>query len=235
MILFCFHYAGGTAAVYKQFCVGVEGCTIVPIQLPGRENRHSEPFYKNLDEAVDGCYKEIKQYIDKHNVKEYGFVAHSMGTWIAYGVYKRSLAFPPKLMILSCFPSPRYAKSEKKIWRINKRLTDLEFQDELRKWGVREIVFQDRYWNIFRGMLKADFNLFDNYDSADIIPIRIPKIVLIHSTGDQMISKEMVMDWVDIIDSESDVKFHEIHGKHLFMEDALCKKEWESIVMRSII
>ena len=43
--LFCFHYGGASASVYREWVKDLVDYTdLIAIQLPGRENRFSEPL-----------------------------------------------------------------------------------------------------------------------------------------------------------------------------------------------
>ena len=77
MILFCLPYAGGSEAMYygwkKYLDPGIE---LEAVELKGRGKRYGENFYKDLDDAVEDIYSNIK---DKIMYNEYAFFGHSMG------------------------------------------------------------------------------------------------------------------------------------------------------------
>ena len=79
--LFCFPFAGGGASIYrawgKLFGAAVEVC---PIQLPGRENRFSEPAFKDAQALAQALASQLQLYSDKPFVM-YG---HSMGALVAF-------------------------------------------------------------------------------------------------------------------------------------------------------
>src|SRR5262245_49652591 len=79
--LFCFPYAGGGASIFRTWMQGlpleVEVC---PIQLPGRENRFSEPRYINLRSLVQVLGKVISPYL----TMPFAFFGHSLGAILSF-------------------------------------------------------------------------------------------------------------------------------------------------------
>ena len=52
--LFCFHYAGGGASIFRKWYKDlIDYVELVSIQLPGREGRFNEPLLNNISEVVD--------------------------------------------------------------------------------------------------------------------------------------------------------------------------------------
>jgi medium-chain acyl-[acyl-carrier-protein] hydrolase len=79
--LFCFPHAAAGATAYfawaKQFSIESE---IIGVQLPGRENRISEPPLRTLDAILSLLMKEIRPMLDRPFV----FFGHSMGALVAF-------------------------------------------------------------------------------------------------------------------------------------------------------
>ena len=61
--LFCLPFAGGGASIYRTWgkLLGstVEVC---PVQLPGRENRFSEPAFKNAQALAQALANQLQLY-----------------------------------------------------------------------------------------------------------------------------------------------------------------------------
>ena len=225
--LFCFHYAGGNASIFKNFLKNSK-VKVIAIQLPGREELINESLLSSLDEATEYALNIINRYKDK---SKFGLLGHSMGTWLAYSVYTK-LEVKPSILILSNFPSP-FSLRNSNIWRMNKNLNDIEFQQELKKWDVSELVFQEKYWKVFKNLLRSDFSLFDNKNNLTKTNIiKDVDVVLIYGTEDKMILSEDIYSWLDII--ENNVFIHPIYGgKHLFTENYFT--EWQNIVKKYIL
>ena len=76
--MFCLPYAGGGASAYTGLLRELTDLTVVPIQLPGRENRIAEPPAFTIQEIAD----EIAPATDA----PYLLYGHSMGARIAFEV-----------------------------------------------------------------------------------------------------------------------------------------------------
>ena len=79
--LFCLPFAGGGASIYRGWgkLLGptIEVC---PIQLPGRENRFSEPAFKNAQALAQALANQLQLYSNKPFV----IYGHSMGALLAF-------------------------------------------------------------------------------------------------------------------------------------------------------
>src|SRR2546425_449199 len=79
--LFCFPYAGGGAFVFRtwpdRLPVPVEVCGV---QLPGRENRRTQPAFTRLMPLVQALMTTLYP----HLARPFAFFGHSMGAIIAF-------------------------------------------------------------------------------------------------------------------------------------------------------
>jgi medium-chain acyl-[acyl-carrier-protein] hydrolase len=84
--LICIPCAGYGASFYNdwQEMIGPE-ITILPIQLPGHENRICEPLIHNCCELASLIADEISKYVYKG---KFSLLGHSMGGILAYEVSK---------------------------------------------------------------------------------------------------------------------------------------------------
>lgn len=81
--MFCFPYAGGGASAYAgwQRRLG-DAVEVLPVRLPGREGRMTEPRFTDLTALVTDLDRELGTELDHPHVL-YG---HSMGALIAYAL-----------------------------------------------------------------------------------------------------------------------------------------------------
>lgn len=84
--LICIPYAGGGASKFigwqKEFENKIE---VLPIQLPGRENRMGEKCLTDCREVVSGIIEEILPLVKENDFSIFG---HSMGGIIGYELAK---------------------------------------------------------------------------------------------------------------------------------------------------
>jgi pyochelin biosynthetic protein PchC len=78
--LVCLPHAGGAASAYRTWLAGLgEHLNILPVQLPGRENRISTPFAEDLDTLV----ADLTRVVLRREPGEIALFGHSMGAVIA--------------------------------------------------------------------------------------------------------------------------------------------------------
>ena len=86
MRMFCFPYAGGSAATFipwvKQLPSWLE---LVAVQPPGRSSRMFEEPYQEMQLLIDDLILAFKQLIDK----PFMFFGHSLGSRVAFELSKR--------------------------------------------------------------------------------------------------------------------------------------------------
>ena len=73
--LICIPYAGGGASFYNGWQKYFQNIEVIPIQLPGRENRMGEEFLLDCKEIAHKIVEEIAPYLDNENFSIFG---HSM-------------------------------------------------------------------------------------------------------------------------------------------------------------
>jgi surfactin synthase thioesterase subunit len=84
--LFCFPYAGGGASFFRtwreRLGPDIEVCAI---QLPGREDRLTEPPFENLSSLIDVLAEVLYPYLDF----PFAFFGHSLGSLISFELTRR--------------------------------------------------------------------------------------------------------------------------------------------------
>jgi medium-chain acyl-[acyl-carrier-protein] hydrolase len=108
--LFCFHYAGGSAAMFRNWHRRLpQAIEPVAVQLPGRADRFGEPPYDDMAQLVDRLVDVIKPLLDQ----PFAFFGWSMGarvSWaLAHALRDRSMPMPRKLFVASS-EAPRTEK-----------------------------------------------------------------------------------------------------------------------------
>ncbi|WP_433728948.1 thioesterase II family protein [Actinoplanes sp. CA-051413] len=104
--LFCFHHAGGAASTFSGWRGALgEHVSVLPVQLPGRENRIREPRIRDMPALVAELDRHLGPLLDR----PYAFYGHSMGALVAYHLARlrqttgRSL---PQRLLVGAFPAP---------------------------------------------------------------------------------------------------------------------------------
>lgn len=79
--LFCFPWAGGGALPFRSWSDPLAPVAfVVPVRLPGRESRASEPAFERMEPLVDALVEQIRPFLQA----PFSFFGHSMGAGIAF-------------------------------------------------------------------------------------------------------------------------------------------------------
>src|SRR5262249_44968257 len=79
--LFCFPYAGGSAALFRAGPAALPGTVeVCPMQPPGRGARLIEPPFPRLSPLVRTLAQALVPYFDK----PFAFCGHSMGVLVGF-------------------------------------------------------------------------------------------------------------------------------------------------------
>lgn len=99
--LFCFPYSGCGASMYRSWPAAIGDIEVLPLQLPGRENRFREPHYGSYERLADDLVEGLARYLDR----PYGFFGHCGGALPAFEaavrVSERGLPLPTRLTVSS--------------------------------------------------------------------------------------------------------------------------------------
>ncbi|WP_278187600.1 thioesterase II family protein [Micromonospora sp. R77] len=106
--LFCFPHAGGAASAYRRWLRDVpDGVEILPVQLPGRENRSTETPHTDLTTLVG----ELADALAAHLCVPYALVGNSLGalvaTELARELARRGFPGPAHLVVAAAPPARR--------------------------------------------------------------------------------------------------------------------------------
>jgi medium-chain acyl-[acyl-carrier-protein] hydrolase len=163
--LFCFPHAGGGAGSYRLWPAAFpDSIEICAVQLPGREQRHSEPAIRKIGPAADAAVDAMQPYLDR----PFALFGHSMGALLAYEVARRLRAVigrEPVHLFVSGRRAPHLPARRPALHR----LPDEEFVAGLRALnGTPPEVFEHpELVRLLLPMLRADFEMVETYTKRD--------------------------------------------------------------------
>ena len=100
--LLCFPHAGGGALLYRPWVEWAPpGLAVLPVHLPGREERYREAPFRDLDSLVEALLGALEPVLGQ----PYGLFGHSMGAIVAFELARRlvaSNAAPDHLFVSAC-------------------------------------------------------------------------------------------------------------------------------------
>ncbi|ORI13517.1 thioesterase II family protein [Rhodococcus sp. 1168] len=186
----CFHHAGGSASVYRRWTES-DALTVVPVHLPGRDDRRHEPCFTNLDALVDLLEIELADEMDR----PYVLFGHSMGALVAYTLATRALEagrrLPESLVVAASSP-PHLPTLPLPL----DTLSDLEIARSLAAFGGLPPMLLERpeWLGPLLTVVKDDIRVCQSARLATGTSLPIP-IHAIGGTGDLLVAAASLTQW----------------------------------------
>ncbi|MGI5479417.1 thioesterase II family protein [Streptomyces lavendofoliae] len=211
--LLCLPYAGAGAGVYRPWYITesplLNAC---PIQVPGREEEFTEPFYADMAEASAATADRFRSTA---GTEPYLVFGHSFGAVLAYEAV-RHLADTggplPQRLVVSGSVSPRH--------RMTGRLSE---DDERAVEEVRELVGRDVeafHYPELRALLlpvmRADVALLADYAPGAVRALPVP-ITAFRGTDDARVPVPQWEDWASYTSSTFDSA--QFAGGHMYLTE----------------
>ncbi|CDH26808.1 thioesterase II family protein [Xenorhabdus bovienii] len=214
--LFCFPYAGGSAAVFRDWpSYFTEDIELIGVQYPGRAERYNEALIADCNLMVDALYQNITPLLDIPAL----FFGHSNRGLIAYELARRiQSAGSYSLSHLFLSASRSAAHRDPRIGY--SRLNDEELARELVTLNgtPAALLASQEMMALYLPVLRADFAIADNYQYCSVPQLDIPTTVL-YGTQDNSMSSDEINGWTEIIKSNVDVI--PVIGGHFFIHESL--------------
>ena len=213
--LFCFPYAGGGASIYRTWSAGLpRDIEVCAIQLPGRENRLSDPPFIRLTLLVRTLAQVLGPYLDI----PFAFFGHSMGALLSFELarhLRRQKRSGPVHLFVSGHRAPQLPDPDPPIHR----LPDPMFVAELRRLnGTPEEVLQNaELRQLVLPVLRADFAICETYDYSSEEPLDCP-IFAFGGTQDDEVSRDELGAWRE--QTSSSFRLRMFPGDHFFLHSA---------------
>jgi len=213
MRLFCFPYAGGTAAIFRAWpdlllTTSVEVCVI---HLPGRAGRLQEPPFTHLLSLVQEIAPAIRPFLDK----PFAFFGHSMGALISFELarqLRRERAPAPAQLFLSGRSAAHLPDVEPRTFD----LPEAEFIQELRRLNgtPQEVLEHPELMHLMIPLLRADFSVCQTYEYEKGPPLDSP-ITIFGGLQDFEAPRAHLEAWRE--HTSSTFKLRMLPGDHFFL------------------
>jgi surfactin synthase thioesterase subunit len=207
----CLPFAGAGASFYRPWRKLARTAEIIPVQLPGREERLAEEPYTSVAEAVDELAPEAAEVSREGN----GIVifGHSLGAVLAYELARRLDGEPGTRLVVSGSPGP--------FTRRERRATGLGDEEFLAR--VRDIAGYDHaaladaeMREILLPVLRADLAMHEDYVAEPGPPLSMP-VTAVRGRDDTLVSATQVDEWRATTTGPFDAV--ELPGGHMYLVD----------------
>lgn len=209
--LFCFPYAGGGAATFRDWCKALDAhADVVAVEYPGRGARRREAPLRRVTEIAESLIPDIISEIDG----PFALFGHSMGGLVVYELLRalRHRGFQPVCAFMSGCRPPSIKRSEKKLHE----LPDGEFVEELRKLnGTPEALLSDaELMSLAMPILRADFEAVATYSQQSEAALSCP-IFAYGGMDDDNVTLEELEGWREMTSALCTVRV--FPGDHFFL------------------
>jgi surfactin synthase thioesterase subunit len=211
--LFCFPYAGGGALIYRPWVSELPPeIDVVPVQLPGREQRLREKPFTRAGALVEAMTDALRRHFEP----PFAFFGHSMGALLSYEVAQRlrQLGAPgPLHLLVSARRAPQLPMDDEEHYHL---LPEPEFRDKLREInGTPEAVLEnEELMELLAPIIRADFELNETYDPSQKAPLDVP-ISAFGGLEDEEVEKENLEAWREA--TTGPFKLRMFPGDHFFL------------------
>lgn len=211
--LFCFSYAGGSAASYLPWQAAVDpSIEICAVQLPGRGARLAEQPYTSLPHLIEA----LAQVIGRESTLPFAFFGHSLGALVAYELARyckrNDLPLPVRLFVSGCC-APQFRRESRQLHALD----DDALIDVLRDYNGSppEVLANRELMSMLLPTIRADFALVSNYQYRPSALLTHP-ITVLAGTRDAYDTREQVDGWGK--ETSGACKVHWFEGDHFFIQ-----------------
>jgi epothilone polyketide synthase C len=233
--LFCFPFAGGGSAVYRNWAQFIDPTIeVVAIEPPGRLGRITETPIAHMKEFVERLVLEMEGLLDR----PFAFFGHCLGALTMYETTRwlihTTMARPDHLFASGARPPDRITDQGSFEERVMHDLLKLaEFRISLPAYAQPDDVFAEliRHFNIqateqllsdpelrrlMLPVVRAEFQMATNYQFVREPPWDIP-ITCFAAKGDPYVSRHHALGWGRFTNSRLQVHIRE--GAHFAVVD----------------
>ncbi len=206
--LFCFTYAGGTAAFFSEIEHELYGLELVKLEYAGHGERHKESFYMDFDELSDDMFHALQE---RYDGGDYSLFGYSMGSITLVEVLKRigasQMKKPSHLFLAAHEP---HTKTELLGFSDNE-LDEWVRERTIRFGAVPEKLLCNKvFWRTYLPIYRADYSIIGKYQFEQLnLHENIPTSVFYSETDTPL--REM-KQWERYFPCE----FYEFSGNHFF-------------------
>ncbi|MEV6850969.1 alpha/beta fold hydrolase [Actinoplanes sp. NPDC051411] len=215
LFLACLPFAGSGAGFFREWKrLGISEVDLLPVQLPGREERFPDkPFTEVADAVAELTPRILADTGDDAAIALFG---HSLGAVLAYEIARElERTGHPGLrhLFVSGSPGPHDGRAERATG-----LADKEFLAGVQRFaGYRHPAFDDpELAEVLLPVLRADVEMHENYRPSGTEPLSVP-ITALRGDHDELVSREQAAQWATA--TRGPFTYRELPGGHMYLVD----------------
>jgi medium-chain acyl-[acyl-carrier-protein] hydrolase len=216
--LLCFHHACAGAYTFRPWPRMLRSdVELVAVQLPGRENRYSEPLVSSAEAVLEALIASLGDSLGTR----YAVFGHSLGALLAYllacRVRRTGELPPPVRLFLSSACVPEHKNSGGSHRAGPHSLSDEALIDRITVLGgtPAQILSDRALLDIFLPVLRADFAILDRASRTAEHALDIPFTLLGGST-DPVVQPGDIDEWRRF--SSQACQTHILQGGHFYLQ-----------------
>jgi iturin family lipopeptide synthetase A len=211
--LICLPYAGGGTSVFRGWGDWLpDHVEAWAVQLPGREDRLSEPPLDRAESVIDALEEAVLPLLDR----PFALFGHSMGAVVAWDLARRlgqqHRVQPRHLFVSGCWP-PNVRRPDRP-WH---ELPDAQLIEQLRRVRAtpEEILTDPELVRLFLPTIRADLAVAEaDRDTTGTLDC---PVTAFGGQGDVNVPQETLLHWGRLTTGPFDAE--EFPGGHLFLTD----------------
>ncbi|MFE2184744.1 thioesterase II family protein [Streptomyces sp. NPDC059455] len=213
--LVCLPFAGSGAGFYRAWCKRPDlGVTVLPVQLPGREELFSEEPFTDVAEASAKLAPQVAEITA--GIARFGLFGHSLGAVLSYEIARELVRLGhPGLahLYVSGSPGPHVGRDDRATG-----LDDEGFLERVEEFaGYRHEAFDNAdLRDLLLPSLRADVAMHENYKPSSNEPLDIP-VTSLRGVDDTLVTREDAQQWREV--TRGTFSYRELPGGHMYLTD----------------
>ncbi|GAA2596398.1 thioesterase II family protein [Streptomyces tubercidicus] len=215
LLLACLPFAGSGAGFFREWeKLDVSEVAVLPVQLPGREERFlDDPFTEVGDAVAELTPRIVSSAGEGADIALFG---HSLGAVLAYEIAReleRTGHLGLRHLFVSGSPGPHNGRTERATG-----LADEEFLAGVQRFaGYRHAAFDDpELVEVLLPTLRADVQMHEDYRATSTEPLSVP-ITALRGEDDELVSREQAEQWAKV--TRGPFAYRELPNGHMYLVD----------------
>jgi surfactin synthase thioesterase subunit len=211
--LVCLPFAGAGASFFREWKPLLpQGMDILPVQLPGREERFAEPLLTDVESAADEAAEQVTGRLG--GAAQVMIFGHSLGAVLAFELARRladTATVPLTGLFVSGSPGPWSGRAQRATG-----LDDDAFLARIRGFAgyTHPALEVPEMRELLLPLLRADVEMHENYRPRSAEPLTVP-VTSVRGRDDELVTAAQAAGWADA--TRGGFTTAELDGGHMYL------------------